>query len=239
MKLRTTISYTYKEKLHVKELEKLVSENSINVNHLDEVTTSLKSEIKKLWDLYRALSAEIADIERELTENKKRDNMISSSVAKYTSKIQSRVDDKMDKEVSDLTYKKSEILKEIENSEIELREIITSNTSLENGITTARERKKEISTERESLEAEKLERGQHYKVAVQKLDQLEKELIGLREEEQKIIDVSGDSYSILQNYERKIKTLDEKERQLYREINGIEKESIAIKKDISNLSGQE
>ena len=51
--------------------------------------------------------------------------------------------------------------------------------------------------------------------------------------------MSGDSYSILQDYEKQIKTLDEKERQLYREINGIEKESIAIKKDISNFSAQE
>ena len=51
--------------------------------------------------------------------------------------------------------------------------------------------------------------------------------------------MSGDSYSILQKYEKQIKSLDEKERQLYREINGIEKESIAIKKDISNFTAQE
>lgn len=64
-------------------------------------------------------------------------------------------------------------------------------------------------------------------------------LIGMREEEQKIIDVSGDSYSTLQKYEKDIKAHDEKERQLYREINGVEKESIAIKKDISNFTSQE
>jgi chromosome segregation protein len=98
---------------------------------------------------------------------------------------------------------------------------------------------REISSERETLESESIEKKQQEHSSSQRLEQLEKEVIALREEEQNIIDVSGDSYSILQDYEKKIKTLDEKERQLYREINGIEKESIAIRKDISNYTAQE
>jgi chromosome segregation protein len=229
----------FNKELHVRELEKLVAENIINVNHLNEVTASLKSEIKKRRDLNRTLSTEITDIDKELTKNKKRDSIISSSLVNYSTKIQSMVDDKIDKELSELTEKKGEILRGIEESEIELREIITSATSIENVINSAMERKIEISSERESLEAEKIEKGKQNEIASRKLEQLESELIGLREEEQKIIDVSGDSYSILQNYEKQIKTLDEKERQLYREINSIEKESIAIKKDISNFTAQE
>ena len=165
--------------------------------------------------------------------------IISSSIANYSTRIQSIGDDKIDKELSELTGKKGEILRKIENLEIENREIITLITSLENGIAAATERKKEISTEKESLQAEQIERTDQDGFAIQRLEQFEKELIGLREEEQKIIDVSGDSYSILQNYEKQIKSLDEKERHLDREINGIEKESIAIKKDISNFTAQE
>jgi hypothetical protein len=59
--------------------------------------------------------------------------------------------------------------------------------------------------EKESLEAEQIERRGQKQIAGQKLEQLEKELICLREEEQKIIDVSGDSYSILQNYESRLR----------------------------------
>ncbi|HEY6949184.1 MAG TPA: AAA family ATPase, partial [Nitrososphaeraceae archaeon] len=153
--------------------------------------------------------------------------------------IQYLLDDNIDNELSDLTYKKSEILKNIENYEIELREIITSSASIEKGITTAAERKNEIFSEKEHLKVEQAEKRDQYNVSSVKLEQFERELIGLREEEQKIIDISGDSYSILQNYEKQIKTLDEKERHLYREINGIEKESIAIRKDISNFMAQE
>jgi chromosome segregation protein len=224
---------------HVRELEKLVAENSINANHLHEITSSLKTENEKLKATISSLSGEITEIDTELTRIKKRDAIISSSIANYSTKIQSIGDDKIDNELSELTGKKNEILRKIENLEIENRELITLITSLENGIAAATERKKEISTERASLQAEQKERRDQDGFASRRLEEFEKELIGLREEEQKIIDVSGDSYSILQNYEKQIKSLDEKERNLYREINGIEKESIAIKKDISNFTAQE
>jgi chromosome segregation protein len=227
------------KELRIRGLETLVTENRISVNHLNEATASLKNEIDKLEAMNRTLSREITYIDTELTKNKKRDNIVSSSLVDNSKNIQYIVDDKTDKDLSELTYKKNEILRKIENCEIELREIITSSASLENGINAAGERKNEILFEKESLEAEQIERRDQKQIAGQKLEQLEKELICLREEEQKIIDVSGDSYSILQNYEKQIKTLDDKERHLYKEINGIEKESIAIKKDISNFTGQE
>jgi chromosome segregation protein len=232
-------SEIYNKEMHVIVLEKHVAENSINVSHLLEVSSGLKSEIEKIKSTNKSLSAEINEIESELVGTKKRDTIVSSSIAKYTTRLQSMVDDKIDNELSELSDKKVDVLRKIENNEIEHREIITKLKSLENDIDSSIERKNEISNERESLEREKLERQDQNESASQRLEQLEKELVGLREEEQKIIDVSGDSYSILQNYEKQIKSLDEKERQLYREINGIEKESIAIRKDISNFTAQE
>src|SRR5688500_12393815 len=227
------------KEMYVVELDKLVSEDSSNVSHLREVTLNLKTEIEKIESMNKSLSAEINASEAELVRTKKRDTIISSSIEKYMTRLQSMVDDKIDNELSELTDKKAEVLRKIENNEIGHREIITSIKSLENEIASSTERKNEISNERESLQREKIERQDQNESASQRLEQLEKELIGLREEEQKIIDVSGDSYSTLQNYEKQIKSLDEKERQMYREINGIEKESIAIKKDISNFTAQE
>jgi chromosome segregation protein len=227
------------KELHIIELEKRVAENSINSNHLREVNSNLIPEIERIKSINNSLSTEINEIESQLVKNKKRDSIISSSIAKYVTRLESMVDDKIDNELSELTDKKSEVLRKIENSEIEHREIITSIKSLENVISSSIERKNEMANEAENLQREKLERQDQNESASQRVEQLEKELIGLREEEQKIIDVSGDSYSILQNYEKQIKMLDDKERQVYREINGIEKESIAIKKDISNFTAQE
>ena len=227
------------KELNVRNLEKLAAENTIKLNHLYKVIDGLKSEFEKLKLINSTLTAEIIDIETELSRTTTRHEIISTSLVNYTTQMQSVGDDKIDNELTELSYKKNEILRNIEGHEIELREIITSITSLEKGITTAMETRREISSERETLESEKIERKQQEQSANQRLEQLEKEVIALREEEQNIIDVSGDSYSILQDYEKQIKTLDEKERQLYREINGIEKESIAIRKDISNYTAQE
>lgn len=227
------------KEMQVVELEKLVSENNINSNHLRQVNSSLGPEIDKIRSTNSSLLTEINEIESQLARSKKRDTIISSSIAKYMMRLQSIIDNKIDNELSELTDKKTDVLRKIENSEIEHREIITSIKSLENEVTSSTERKNEISSEAENLQREKLERQDQNESASQRLEQLEKELIGLREEEQKIIDVSGDSYSTLQNYEKQIKSLDDKERHVYKEINGIEKESIAIKKDISNFTAQE
>jgi len=227
------------KELNVRKLEKLAAENTIKLTHLHIVIDGLKSEFEKLKLINSTLTAEIIDIETELSKTTNRHELISSSLVNYATKMQSIGDDKIDNELSELSYKKNDILRNIEGHEIELREIITSITSLEKSITTAMETRREISSERETLELEKIERKQQEQSASQRLEQLEKEVIALREEEQNIIDVSGDSYSILQDYEKQIKILDEKERQLYREINGIEKESIAIRKDISNYTAQE
>ena len=112
----------------VKDLEKLVAETTINLNHHYEVTEGLKTEFEKLKVINGSLSAEITDVDTELSRAKKRQEIISSSLADYTTRIQSIGDDKIDNELSELSYRKNEILRAIENQEIELREIITSIT---------------------------------------------------------------------------------------------------------------
>ena len=227
------------KEVHIGNLEKLAAETTLNIKHLREAIQGLKIQVDKLKIINGNLSAEIADSDIELSAAKKREVIVSSSLLNYNTQIQSVGDDKIEKELSELTFKKNEILRKIENFEIELREIITAISSIENSITTAVERRNDMSSENEMLETEKAERKQQSEYASQRLEQLEKQMVNLREEEQKIIDVSGDSYSILQDYEKQIKELDEKERRLYREITAIEKESIAIRKDLSNFSAQE
>jgi chromosome segregation protein len=227
------------KQVHIGNLEKLAAETTLNIEHLREAIQSLRNQVDKLKIINSNLSAEIADSDTQLSMAKKREVTVSSSLLNYNTQIQSVGDDKIEMELSDLSFKKNEILRKIENSEIELRETITAISSIENSIATAVERRNDMSSQREKLETEKAERKQQSEYARQRLEQLEKQMINLREEEQNIIDVSGDSYSVLQDYEKQIKELDEKERRLYREITAIEKESIAIRKDLSNFSAQE
>src|SRR6185503_11230039 len=179
---KKTNSEISNKEMHIVELEKLVAENSINSNHLREVSSGLVPEIEKIKSVNSSLSAEINEIETQLVRNKKRDSIISSSVAKYMTKLQTMVDDKVDNELSELTDKKSEVLRKIENSEIEHREIITSIKSLENEIASSTERKNEMSNEGENLQREKLERQDQNESASQRLEQLEKESIAIKKD---------------------------------------------------------
>jgi chromosome segregation protein len=72
-----------------------------------------------------------------------------------------------------------------------------------------------------------------------KSQSLEAELKGLRDQEQQIITSSGSAYSVLQEYERKIKALSESERKMSKEYNSIERESALLQKDIADLTSEE
>src|SRR4030095_13515058 len=60
-----------------------------------------------------------------------------------------------------------------------------------------------------------------------------------RDQEQQIIDSSGTSFTVLQEYEKKIRTLTENERKISKEYHGLEKDIAVLKKDIIDLSSKE
>ena len=63
----------------------------------------------------------------------------------------------------------------------------------------------ELENELEMLKAENEEKMHQVETASNHSEYLEARLISLREEEQRIIQTAGGSYSILQEYERRIK----------------------------------
>jgi chromosome segregation protein len=72
-----------------------------------------------------------------------------------------------------------------------------------------------------------------------KSQNLETELRALRDQEQQIIDSSGSSYTVLQEYETKIKALVETERKNSKDYNVLERESALLRKDIGDLGANE
>lgn len=72
-----------------------------------------------------------------------------------------------------------------------------------------------------------------------KIDKEEENLNFLRDKEQNIIFSSGDTYTILQSYEEKIKKLLDHERKLSREYSSLEREIVLLEKETSNLKQYE
>jgi chromosome segregation protein len=127
----------------------------------------------------------------------------------------------------------------LELSEIQTRENITSLASTENAFNILIEKKAELQSEIEKLSLERKQKLLEAETGTRSSDELEAELVRLREDEQKIIKTGGDSYSVLQDYDRKLKSYSEQEKMLMRESTTIEKESVALKKDVTNFSTQE
>ena len=225
--------------ISLKRFDDIVTESSINTNHLNESINRLEKTIVDMDEELLSTTNEANNVEYQLQGFKRRVNVIENAVNRYSSEISNSLLDNATMEFSQLNSEKKELLKLIEMSEIETREMVTSYSSAENEFKIQRERKMELESELEMLKVENEEKMHQVKTASSRSAYLEVELIGLREEEQRIIQTAGGSYSVLQEYERRIKVLSEQERHLSREFNGIEKETVALKKDISSFSSQE
>jgi chromosome segregation protein len=165
--------------------------------------------------------------------------LINKSVIYYSGRIDACFNSLEAAEFSSLDSEKNELLKVLEMSEIETRENITSLASTENAFKIQNEKKTELQLQIERLRLEHEQKKLEVGTGTSRSDELESELVRLREEEQQIIKTGGDSYSVLQDYDRKLKSYSEQEKQFLRESNTIEKESIALKKDVTNFSSQE
>ena len=121
-------------------------------------------------------------------------------------------------ELVERTREKNRILKSIEEKEIELRQIMTTSESFKNQYELFLERKRLVDDEEEQLIAEQQERTNQAKELQPDLGLLEEELRKLRDDEERIINSSGTSYSVLQVYEQKIKLLIESERRVSKEL---------------------
>ena len=220
-------------------LENLFTELNIQKNHLSEsIDLMVKTKLEIDQEILLTKS-DIEKVEDELGGVKRRLELVKKSAGYYSGKIDDCFNNIETVEFSNLDSEKNELLKILEVSEIEARENITSLVSTENAFKIQSEKKRELQLEIERLRLENEQKLQEVRTETSRSNQLEAELVRFREEEQKIIKTGGDSYSVLQDYDRKLKSYSEQEKQFSRESNTIEKEAIALKKDVTNFSSQE
>ena len=134
---------------------------------------------------------------------------------------------------------KNHILRSIEESDIEVRQLTTSSLSLNNQIEIGLQNLRGIDEQKQTLKSELEEMTKQVTSFTAKLESIESELRILRDKEQQVIDSSGSSYSVLQEYEQKIKELRDNEKKISKEYNVIEKETAMLRRDIVDISSEE
>jgi chromosome segregation protein len=235
VKMRFTKSESLRNKLEV-EINKLDIQRSFLSNNLDSDGTKLREMINE----NDCIKSEINYDSKELKIHHKRLSTLSSTLTNITEKIDSLNYKNLENELAQINWTRSGILKSMDDIEYDLRQHKDSLISLQKEIEICTNRINNLKTEVEdNLQRELNEKGKEACELFQELALQEDEIKKLRDQEQQIIDSSGTSFTVLQEYEKKIRTLTEDERKKSREYHGLEKDIAVLKKEVIDLNSEE
>jgi chromosome segregation protein len=226
------------------ESEKIKTEAKIAGLHLQFLTVDTsKNQIEKALDKLvldnRSIQLETDSWTSELKRYQKQMSILTEILETIACKIQDVDESAAANEVAQLNMKKNQILRSVEELEIELRQLTTSSLSLNNQIEISMENLRGIDDQKKTLKSELELRKNQVSSFTVKLEAIESELKILRDKEQQVIDSSGSSYSVLQEFEQKIKQLRDNDKKISKEYNAIEKETAVLRRDITDTSSEE
>lgn len=215
---------------------------SSSETRLAQESSSVVGKEKTLLEMQahgQALVQEAGLLAAELERCRRRLALISPTVNKLSSCLQGIDESAAKARLAEINVERNQIVKQADTANIELSQISSSLGGIESRLEFDQRQLAQMDEEKERLTAELDQRKKQMEEMQGKSQALENELKALRDQEQQIIDSSGNAYSVLQEYERKIKGLSEEERKVSKENNIIERESALLRKDVSDLTGQE
>ena len=222
------------------QLELLIRDVQRSITKEKESLEAKEKSISGLILDNHALQSEADLLMTELEKYSRRLALLSPAIEKLLSRLQRIGEEPSSKnELADKNIVHNQIVKAIDVANIELGQTMSILGGLEAKLKLDMQHLVEMNQENERLSLELEERKCQIEDMYKKSQSLEDELKGLRDQEQQIITSSGSAYSVLQEYERKIKTLSESERKMLKEYNLIERESALLRKDIADLTSEE
>ncbi|MGI0068721.1 MAG: AAA family ATPase, partial [Nitrosopumilaceae archaeon] len=138
--------------------------------------------------------------------------------------------------ISVLNEKKSNLLRVQSSVSTQYRDLTAQITELNNEENSLKSSMRVLSEEQSSNNHEKHELEVHTRTLSKEKEIADSLLVSLREKEQQLISTSGTSVSTLKEYDARLKNLYETERTLTKEINGMERQSDSILRDVKDLN---
>ena len=233
------------EKLVAAESEKvkleLGIENLRGKLHSEKATVISKEKLaSELIASHDALQSEHESFASELSRLKRRFELLGPTIAALTAKVQSIADEGTTRnELAEKNRERNQINKTLDGENFALSQLTATLGGVETRLELDSRQLVEFEEERQRLELELEYRRKQVEEFRIKSQELESGLGALRDQEQQVIDSSGNAYSVLQDYEGKIRALSDSERKLTRENSALEKESALLRKDISDLTSSE
>ncbi|MDQ4066920.1 MAG: hypothetical protein M3114_04975, partial [Thermoproteota archaeon] len=222
------------------QLELLIRDVQRNITKEKESSEAKEKSVSGLILDDRTLQSEADLLMAELEKYSRRLTLLSPAIGKLSSRVERiHKEPSIKNELADKNIVHNQTVKAIDVANIELGQIMSIVGGLEAKLELDMQHLVEMNQENERLFLELKELKCQIEDMYKKSQSLEAELKGLRDQEQQIITSSGSAYSVLQEYERKIKALSESERKTSKEYNLIERESALLRKDIADLTSEE
>ena len=242
------------KKNHLKKIERITRslENRYNSSetglaNVDLSLTDVKTKLKTLAVSEEQLSSRISQLRRRKEEHilvdlakaesyvASLEERISLTRENYAEEEQARIANVL----STLNEKKATLLSAQSSISTEFRDLTTRLTELSNEENSLKANMRLFSQEQSSLNHEKHDLEVESRALSKEKENSDAIIVSLREKEQQLISTSGTSVSTLKEYDSKLKNLYESERTLAKEINGIERQSDSISRDIKDLTENE
>ncbi len=232
------------ERLAVAEAEKIklglnISNNESRLVSEQETIRSKDRSLSELVSRAGLLSSEKQSLALELASFRRRLELIMPSIERVSLRLQSIDESAAKAELASMQVERNQVVKQVDETGMELTQIMSALGTIESKLEFDGRQLAQMEEEKSRLSLELAQRKKQLEELQEKSQTLEIELKSLRDQEQQTIDSSGNAYSVLQEYERKIKLLSEDERRLTKENNVLERESALLKKDVSDLTDRE
>jgi chromosome segregation protein len=220
-------------------LELAISNGESRLASESELVRSKEKALADMSAAGRSLQSEADAFSQELERHRCRLSLIVPTIEKVSGRLQGIDESAARAELAGKNVERNQVVKQVDSLNMELSQFTASLGGIESKLEFDQRQLAQMDEERDRLSLELGQRKKQEEEMQARSLALETELKALRDQEQQIIDSSGNSYGVLQDYERKIKALSEEERRLSKENSVIERESALLRKDVSDLTAQE
>ncbi|NOJ28091.1 MAG: hypothetical protein DA330_08800, partial [Nitrososphaera sp.] len=221
---------------------KLELESAGYKSAIEKETALINSKEKALPELslaLQSLAAEGQSLQSELARLKRRLELLAPATTRLAARLSAIDESAVRAEHAQKNAERNIVLRQLDSLNAELSQFTSSLSGKESRLEFDTRQVSDMDEESSRLALELEARKKQISEMQARSATLESELSSLRDQEQQIIDSSGNAYSVLQDYERKIKSLSENERRLSKENSNLEREIALLKKDQSDLLAQE
>jgi chromosome segregation protein len=208
----------------------------------ENVQATLQRYVQSIKDIKSrtvVLEGNLSGIRGRLQEMESKRSEVDAKINEINIKINSIDKQGVSRVIDEASLHKQKVTGILEGIEREIREKYTEIAGQKAELNALLKRVNDINDELTRIKAEAKERSVSIRESARVLESLESALKEFRDREQQIIDTSGNSVGILQEYEGKIKVLADQERRLSKQLANIEKEMALSRKEISDLTASE